>query len=265
MARRNAAVFRSVFLACVTTLIGLAAADGPCEISGGYDYKRLFTTSWHVQVRGSSPCVSSGVSSCSWTLKFCGEGQAAPCGKDKACEILNTTFLRPMGQFTALKANGQNSFVVEFQEPGNNQLKCNEPSKTLKTNVIFTCDREKHIPIGPGSVVTTLPYDSIDDRDPCERNVTVKYDGACGSSAPATSSGGLSTGSILLILFFVALLIYFVGGVLVNRNNGAQGVEMIPHLQFWKELPSLIVEGCVFFVQLVTCQTGRTARSYDNI
>ncbi|KAL1467088.1 hypothetical protein MTO96_005945 [Rhipicephalus appendiculatus] len=222
-------------------------------------------TSWHLDIRGSSPCVSSGVQSCSWTLKFCGEGQEAPCGKNKVCEILNTTTLRPMGQFTTLKANGQNSFVVEFQQPGNNQLKCNEPSRTLRTNVIFTCDRDKHIPIGPGSLVTKLPYDTIDDRDPCERNVTVKYDGACGSSSPATSSGGLSTGSVLLILFFVALLIYFVGGVLVNRNNGAQGVEMIPHLQFWKELPSLIVEGCVFFVQLVTCQTGRTERTYDSI
>ncbi|KAH8039385.1 hypothetical protein HPB51_006405 [Rhipicephalus microplus] len=138
---------------------------------------------------------------------------------------------------------GQNSFVVEFQQPGNNLLKCSEPSRTLRTNVIFICDRDKHIPIGPGSLVTKLPYDSIDERDACERNVTVKYDGACGSSSPVTSSGGLSTGSVLLILFFVALLIYFVGGVLVNRNNGAQGVEMIPHLQFWKELPSLIVVG----------------------
>ncbi|XP_037290273.1 uncharacterized protein LOC119185294 [Rhipicephalus microplus] len=265
MARPNTAVFLGVFLACVVALIGRAEADGPCEISGGYDYKRLFTTSWHVDVRGSSPCVSSGVEKCSWTLKFCGEGQEAPCGKDKACEIINTTLLRPMGTFTTLKANGQNSFVVEFQQPGNNLLKCSEPSRTLRTNVIFICDRDKHIPIGPGSLVTKLPYDSIDERDACERNVTVKYDGACGSSSPVTSSGGLSTGSVLLILFFVALLIYFVGGVLVNRNNGAQGVEMIPHLQFWKELPSLIVEGCVFFVQLVTCQTGRTASSYDNI
>ncbi|XP_037566244.1 uncharacterized protein LOC119446009 [Dermacentor silvarum] len=264
MAWPNSAGSWSVFLASVATFISLAAGDGTCEISGGYDYKRLFTTAWHVDVKGSAPCVTMGAQSCFWTLSFCGDGKEQQCGKDKACEWLNTTAAKPMGQFTTLQANGQNSFVVKFQEAGGSLLKCSDPSKTLRTNVIFTCDHDKPIPIGPGSLVTKLPYNNIDERDPCERNVTVPYDGACGS-APATSSGGLSTGSILLILFFVGLLIYIVGGILVNRNNGAQGVEMIPHLQFWKELPSLIVEGCVFFVQLITCQSGRSDRTYDNI
>lgn len=217
---------------------------------------------WLVSPQGMDPCVTIGATSCSWTLQFCSDGKhQPPCGKNTVCETvaLNNT---QAGKFRTLVPNGPLSFVAKFEEPGASHLKCSDVSKTLKMNVIFTCDSQKHLPIGPESVVTNLDYSNIDDRDACERNITVPYDGACRTAPP---SGGLSTGTVLLILFFVALLIYLVGGILINRHNGAEGVEMIPHLQFWKELPSLIVEGGVFFVQLVTCQGGSSSRTYDNI
>ncbi|XP_077509066.1 uncharacterized protein LOC144120493 [Amblyomma americanum] len=265
MARTKATGFRSVvfLFACTAACTTTAAGDGPCEISGGYNYKRLFTTTWFVPIQGIGPCVTLGASNCSWKLQFCSNDKVPPpeCGRDTACETYATGKVNAIGNFRALVPNGQNSFVAKFEEPGLSTLKCSEASRTMKLNVIFTCDSQKHLPIGPGSLLTNLDYSSIEDKDPCERNITVPYEGACGT-AP---SGGLSTGSVLLILFFVALLIYLVGGILINRHNGAEGVEMIPHLQFWKELPSLVVEGGVFFVQVVTCQGGGSSRTYDNI
>lgn len=46
---------------------------------------------------------------------------------------------------------------------------------------------------------------------------------------------------MLVILFVVACLIYFVGGALVlHFLRGAQGLEMIPNIDFWRQLPGLI-------------------------
>ncbi|KAK0043563.1 Cation-dependent mannose-6-phosphate receptor [Biomphalaria pfeifferi] len=65
---------------------------------------------------------------------------------------------------------------------------------------------------------------------------------------PQNSSGnGLSVGSVLAILFFVFFLIYLVGGVLFLKFvRKAEGIEMIPNIEFWKDLPSLIKDGMVF-------------------
>ncbi|VDI27678.1 cation-dependent mannose-6-phosphate receptor [Mytilus galloprovincialis] len=60
-------------------------------------------------------------------------------------------------------------------------------------------------------------------------------------------SGGLSIGSVLLLIFFIVLIIYLVGGILFMKfMRGASGVEMVPNLEQWKGLPSLIKDGFVF-------------------
>ncbi|ELU00623.1 hypothetical protein CAPTEDRAFT_19704 [Capitella teleta] len=74
-------------------------------------------------------------------------------------------------------------------------------------------------------------------------------------------SGGLSTGSILLIIFFVLVVMYLVFGVLVMRfTRGATGLEQIPNIEFWKELPLLIKEGVTF-----TLNGCRVDTTYDQI
>ncbi|CAC5397391.1 M6PR [Mytilus coruscus] len=60
-------------------------------------------------------------------------------------------------------------------------------------------------------------------------------------------SGGLSAGSTLLLIFFILLIIYLVGGILFMKfMRGASGIEMVPNLELWKGLPSLIKDGFVF-------------------
>lgn len=52
---------------------------------------------------------------------------------------------------------------------------------------------------------------------------------------------GLSTGSVLVILFFTFAGVYFIGGVVAMKIlRGATGWEMLPNHEFWCELPSLV-------------------------
>ncbi|XP_066029423.1 uncharacterized protein [Pocillopora verrucosa] len=64
-------------------------------------------------------------------------------------------------------------------------------------------------------------------------------------------SGGLSTGSILLIVFFPLVLIYFIAGLLYNKiHKGVSSFpEMIPNHSFWGDVPFLVKDGCVFTFQ----------------
>ncbi|XP_011403528.1 PREDICTED: uncharacterized protein LOC105312512 isoform X1 [Amphimedon queenslandica] len=56
-------------------------------------------------------------------------------------------------------------------------------------------------------------------------------------------------GLVLTILFFVALLIYFIAGALVMKyHKGATGKELIPNYLFWSELPFLVKDGCLFVI-----------------
>ncbi|XP_018322197.1 uncharacterized protein LOC108734927 [Agrilus planipennis] len=77
---------------------------------------------------------------------------------------------------------------------------------------------------------------------------------------------GLSTGSVLLIIFFVCLTVYLVGGVLVlHFLRGARGKEMIPNYEFWSGLPSLVRDGFLFLLNGCNPISVPTAESYDRI
>jgi len=63
----------------------------------------------------------------------------------------------------------------------------------------------------------------------------------------ATKAGGLSGGAwFLIFLLGIILPIYLIGGVIYNVRKGATGIELIPNIAFWKDLPALIKDGCSF-------------------
>lgn len=77
----------------------------------------------------------------------------------------------------------------------------------------------------------------------------------------SSSNGGLSTGSVLVIIFFLFATLYFVGGaVALKLLRGAEGREMIPNYDFWVDLPNLVRDGATFVFN--GCQT---TPSYDRI
>ncbi|XP_063988590.1 uncharacterized protein LOC135168395 [Diachasmimorpha longicaudata] len=70
----------------------------------------------------------------------------------------------------------------------------------------------------------------------------------------------LSTGSVLVILFFVFAGVYFIGGALILIYcRGAVGREIIPNYDFWADLPALVRDGVTFTL------SGCSAVSYERI
>lgn len=111
--------------------------------------------------------------------------------------------------------------------------------------------------------------------------VTLESNGCCPTSTPVSSTtpnpvtpdpvtpdpkkSGLSTGSILLILFFVFLILYLVGGIIYKKIvNGAQGKELIPNIEFWTSLPGLVLDGCAFVCNCCGKRKGNTP-GYDGV
>jgi len=79
-----------------------------------------------------------------------------------------------------------------------------------------------------------------------------------GCPYPEETGTGLSAGSILLIVFFVLLIVYVIGGIMINKlKMGVESMpEMCPNYQFWAGIPSLIKDGVVF-----SCTSMRSACS----
>lgn len=63
-----------------------------------------------------------------------------------------------------------------------------------------------------------------------------------------STSGGLSVGSVLLIIFFPLVLAYIIIGVLINRyGRGIESIpELLPNHSFWADFPFLVKDGIVF-------------------
>lgn len=62
-----------------------------------------------------------------------------------------------------------------------------------------------------------------------------------------TIHGTLSAGSVLLIIVFSVLIIYFIGGIVIRKFiGGATGYEIIPNYDFWSDIPLLIKDGALY-------------------
>lgn len=76
-----------------------------------------------------------------------------------------------------------------------------------------------------------------------------------------------STGGVLLILFLIGTFTYFtIGSIVRFMYLGARGIEVIPNLEFWKDLPGLVRDGIRFLQN--GCRVERRAPdpdSYDAI
>ncbi|XP_033125185.1 cation-dependent mannose-6-phosphate receptor-like [Anneissia japonica] len=75
----------------------------------------------------------------------------------------------------------------------------------------------------------------------------------------------LSTGSILLLIFFPTVALYFLLGMILNKLGGAHGKELVPNYEFWNSLPGLIADGVVFTWSMITCQGSKGVSGYDSI
>jgi hypothetical protein len=79
-------------------------------------------------------------------------------------------------------------------------------------------------------------------------NVVWKTNYACeGGAARGGSEGGGNWGMLFLILFFLGTTMYVGGGIYYNmKTKGAEGVQAMPHLDFWAQMPGLVKDGVTF-------------------
>ncbi|CAH1109715.1 unnamed protein product [Psylliodes chrysocephalus] len=81
-----------------------------------------------------------------------------------------------------------------------------------------------------------------------------------------TEHHGMSGGSVFLLILFIVASIYIIGGAaLLYFIRGARGVEMIPNIEFWKNLPGLVKDGAIFLLSGCRPNFVTTAETYDRI
>jgi len=115
---------------------------------------------------------------------------------------------------------------------------------TRKTYVTLVCDPS----------ATTPTIDVQGEKDTMHYFMTMTSSAACPFGG---SSGVISAGSILLIVFFSLLIVYLVAGIAFNKiKTGATGKELIPNREKWTSLPSLVKDGCSFTIGLI-CRRRR--------
>lgn len=95
---------------------------------------------------------------------------------------------------------------------------------------------------------------------PCHYTTTLVHPGACpvrssgGHRSSGSSHHGMSWGGYFLVFFHVFLVVYIVGGIVVNHaNEGTTGCpslgevpRLMPHGDFWREVAALVKEGAEF-------------------
>jgi len=70
---------------------------------------------------------------------------------------------------------------------------------------------------------------------------------ACGTGG---GGGGLSWGSLTLILGPIFIGLYIAAGYYYNyKYKELRGVEAVPQIEYWRELPGLVKDGCIFSYQ----------------
>ena len=74
-------------------------------------------------------------------------------------------------------------------------------------------------------------------------------------------SASLSSGSILLIVFFIVSAVYLIiGAAFMKVKRNALGSEVIPNKNFWTDLPGLVMDG----VKLIIYPCSKRS-NYQNV
>ncbi|XP_076300242.1 uncharacterized protein LOC143218726 [Lasioglossum baleicum] len=148
----------------------------------------------------------------------------SPCGQGKGVSMClvdgNTSISLGTVQETSMEIS---------PEPSKSSLVLLHNNYTTKVGLLC-CD----------NCATHLVADPIKDKLNYHLMLVSKF--AC--KEQLRSNHGLSTGSLLVIYFFIFTGTYFVGGAIaLNLLRGARGWEMVPNHKFWRDLPSLVRDG----------------------
>jgi hypothetical protein len=134
--------------------------------------------------------------------------------------------------------NGDKCYV----NPTTNQVR--------KANVNLHCDS--------GAAVPTK-FKLSEESSTCTFTIDITSPDAC-------PGGGMSGGTLFLILLLVSFLVYLGVGIFLQHRKGATGSELMPNLAFWKDLPNLVKTGIQFTVAKAKgARGGGAASGYEDL
>ncbi|XP_071945762.1 cation-dependent mannose-6-phosphate receptor-like [Antedon mediterranea] len=109
---------------------------------------------------------------------------------------------------------------------------CNKEHR--EAHIMIICD-ENHI-LGSSSML----QENSNRTEDCYYLFEITSSVAC-----SNINSGLSTGTILIILFICICFVYLSGGFIYQRFFiGAKGSEQFPNISFWKDFGNLVADGC---------------------
>jgi len=172
--------------------------------------------------------------------------------------MLSSWSTAPNGVFTQIdQSNPAKGFSVAF---ANGDLCSNAGvTKPRTVTMVFPCTPNQQ---GTTYQIVTTP------TNPCDYTTTFATSAGCPGTAPSGSGvGGLSLGSALLIIIFVCAPLYVLIGCIYKRQKqGTQGIESCPNIDFWRDLPQLVKEGCSFTLsKLRGLRGGGTGSGYETV
>ncbi|KAI2465315.1 mannose 6-phosphate receptor domain-containing protein [Annulohypoxylon bovei var. microspora] len=121
-----------------------------------------------------------------------------------------------------------------------------EPKRRKSATIFFSCDRD------PGAGTAQVSFIATDPEE-CSYVFKVKSQNACAGVEPH-KPGSVGPGSVFLIIFAIAVLVYLLGGIFYQRTvANARGWKQLPNYSLWASVWSHI---CDFFA-LVTSSCAR--------
>ncbi len=126
-------------------------------------------------------------------------------------------------------------------------LKDTETTRRKSATISFLCDRD---PINTHAAASFVAV----DPDECAYFFEVRSQHACAGVEPHTP-GSVGPGSVFVIIFFIAVLVYLVGGVFYQRT--------VAHARGWRQLPNYSLwAGIWSFISVSAVPTGVPARLF---
>eukprot|EP00743_Colponemidia_sp_Colp-15_P008226 GILK01008924.1.p1 GENE.GILK01008924.1~~GILK01008924.1.p1 ORF type:complete len:300 (-),score=14.83 GILK01008924.1:57-956(-) len=112
--------------------------------------------------------------------------------------------------------------------------RCHESTQARQTTVRIECAEGVQEP-----EVSLHKIDSSRSGHQCDREFILR-------SAKACPTLYISVGTYISVGVLSVVAVYLVLGILHNRRKGFSGVNLLPNLEFWKDLPALVKDGIMF-------------------
>ncbi|XP_022796305.1 cation-dependent mannose-6-phosphate receptor-like isoform X3 [Stylophora pistillata] len=197
--------------------------------------ERLKLRSYHGMFTGIKD--NSGTTGYTFSWNPCTPfSQGTKCEDTLVCQQTGSVYVPIADEVSSFDVNGDGTISIIYHSVTGSEGKIRRAIIKLK------CD-----PSQPDRG-TLDPF--TEKSNPAAEN-KINYTSTFTSKYACPESEGLSAGSILLIVFFPLVLVYFIAGLLFNKiHKGVNSFpEMIPNHSFWGDLPFLVKDGCVFTFQ----------------